>query len=148
MKQKGKTSTLWWFLSGLPFILVCGFLIWIPNRPMFEAPSTAGEGVGNELPWSRSVVEFDKDVFSDAVSRSDWAELKGNVLRPKAGTEERFRATVDVNRCASILASEHPGMVEWNETEPSLKMPNGSSRHYIQVPTWVLWAFHDELQGL
>ena len=148
MIRRKISSGLLWFLTGLPFVLVCALLIWLPNRSMFNRPTPGVEGVRSDVPWSRSVVEFSKDVFSDAVSRSDWAELRGNVLRPKAGKEDLFRERVNVNQCASILSAEYPDRMKWDEGSPSLEMPSGRSRKYLQIPSWVLWAFQSELQGL
>ena len=137
-------------VRGLFVVGVCGLVIWVANKGLFSKPDTRlEENDSYGLPISRSLVEFDEAVFAQAVSLSNWAELKGSTLYPKEGMEGYFRAAVNPDELASRLTESYSRKYgEWDESAPSFALKKGHRQGYRQIPTWVLWAFHSELQGL
>ena len=141
-------SKIKYWIIGLILVGLCVLPAWLLNRRLFADPDPEDVGLRVELPRSRSVIEFRRDIFKSAVELSDWAELHGNELRPVSESEAYFRDVVNANRLCNTLEEEYPGIIEWEDDKPAVVMSYGESRDFLLVPTWVLWAFHDELQQL
>lgn len=123
-------------------VLVGLFLIVIysTNKRLFIPKQDTISIQKADIPLSRSTVEFDYRVFKDAVKKTSWADLNGNVLEADDDDDlKNFNERINRNRMAEALANMYPDQFEWNTKEGKLKMPR--SGKYILVPTWVLYEF-------
>jgi len=140
-----RTTVLYRIFRGLLFVGICALaMVAVNHRVFFD--SKEQEPARFDYPYSRSVVEFDRDVFRQAVALSDWAEINGSTLRPRAGQEDRFRSLLNPNQLSVAFADDRKGF-KWDEGAPSLSLETGKRGYYL-VPAWVLWAFRTELQSL
>ena len=120
-------------------ILFLGTTVFTLNRLVFPKNETIVEKT-IDLPLSRCTVDFNCQVFEDAVNQSDWAKCSGGVL--KAVTLDQFKALVNKNDLAEKISAEYPDLFKW-DPKGVFTMP--TENEFIKVPTWILFAFSEYL---
>lgn len=128
-------------------ILVALFLgvVYFTNKRLFVPKQDTITLQKADLPLSRCTVDFDYEVFKDAVKNSSWANLDGSTL--EANGEENtnaFNERVNRNGMAETLANEYPDLFKWDSKKGEFEMPKSTG--YLTIPTWILYEFIENIE--